>query len=109
MKLYSSPNACSFADHVALLDAGQDVEVIGIDIHTKRTEHGEDFREISPKGYVPALVLDTGELITENVAVLDWIAEQYPQLRPKLPLARTRLIEMLTFTSTEIHRSFKPF
>ena len=57
---------------------------------------------------MPALVLDDGEIITENIAVLDWIADQYPKLRPTGDLSRTRLLEMLAFISTEIHRAFKP-
>ena len=81
MKLYYAPNACSLADHIALIEAGARFEAEAVDIHTKRTASGEDFHAINPKGYVPALVLDDCEILTENVAVLDWIAEQYPQLR----------------------------
>jgi Glutathione S-transferase, N-terminal domain len=108
MKLYYAPGACSLADHIALLDVGQRLEIGAVDMRTKRTESGADFHDINPKGYVPALVLDSGETITENIAVLDWIAEQYPVLRPKGELSRTRLLEMLTFISTEIHRACKP-
>lgn len=108
MKLYYARGACSLADHIALLEAGQHFAIEAVDIRTKKTESGTDFRSINPKGYVPALVLDNGEIITENIAVLDWIAEQYPALRPDGALSRTRLIEMLTFISTEIHRAFKP-
>jgi glutathione S-transferase len=108
MKLYYAPGACSLADHIALLEAGAKFETEAVDIRTKRTASGEDFRTINPKGYVPALVLDDCEVLTENVAVLDWIAEQYPQLRRNGVLSRTRQLEMLTFISTEIHRAFKP-
>jgi len=108
MKLYFAPNACSLADHIALLDVGAKFETEGVDIRTKRTQSGEDFHDINPKGYVPALVLDSGETITENIAVLDWIADQYSALRPQGALGRTRLLEMLTFISTEIHRAYKP-
>jgi glutathione S-transferase len=108
MKLYYAPEACSLSDHIALLDVGQKFETEAVDIRTKKTASGGDFRDITPKGYVPALILDDGEIITENVAVLDWIADRFPVLRPKGPLGRTRLIEMLTFISTEIHRAFKP-
>jgi glutathione S-transferase len=108
MKLYYAPNACSLADHIALIEAGSKFEAEAVDIHTKRTASGADFLGINPKGYVPALVLDSGETITENIAVLDWIAGQYPVLRPRDALARTRVLEMLTFISTEIHRAFKP-
>jgi glutathione S-transferase len=108
MKLYYSPGACSLADHIALLEAHANFESEAVNIHEKRTASGRDFREINAKGYVPALVLDSGETITENIAVLDWIASQYPALRPKDQLARTRLVEMLAFISTEIHGAFKP-
>jgi len=108
MKLYYAPGACSLADHIALLEAGARFEVEAVDIPTKRTASGEDFRAINPKGYVPALLLDDCEVLTENVAVLDWIAEQYPQLRRNGVLSRTRQLEMLAFISTEIHRAFKP-
>jgi glutathione S-transferase len=108
MKLYHAPGACSLADLIALAEWGQDFEVEGVDIRTKRTRSGADFHGINPKGYVPALVLDNGETITENIAVLDWIAEQHPALRPTGGLSRTRLLEMLAFISTEIHRAFKP-
>jgi glutathione S-transferase len=108
MKLYYSPLACSLADYIALREAGLSFEIEAVDIHTKRTETGADFHRINPKGYVPALVLDDGEMITENIAVLDWIADQKPALRPEGTLSRTRVLEMLTFISTEIHRAFKP-
>ena len=108
MKLYYSPGACSLADHIALLEVGAKFETEAVDIRTKRTASGEDFRTINPKGYVPALVLDDCETLTENIAVLDWIAEQYPQLRRNGSLSRTRQLEMLAFISTEIHIAFKP-
>lgn len=108
MKLYFAPGACSLADHIALLEAGAKFEAEAVDIRTKRTASGEDFLAINPKGYVPALVLDDCEILTENIAVLDWIADQYPQLRRNGVLSRTRQIEMLAFISTEVHRAFKP-
>ena len=108
MKLFYSPGACSLADHIALLEVGAKFEAVAVDIRTKKTASGEDFLAINPKGYVPALVLDDCEILTENIAVLDWIADQYPQLRRNGALSRTRQIEMLAFISTEIHRAFKP-
>lgn len=108
MKLYFSPGACSLADHIALLEVGAKFEAEAVDIHTKRTASGEDFRTINPKGYVPALVLDDCEILTENIAVLDWISEQYPQLRRNGSLSRTRQLEMLAYISTEIHGAYKP-
>ncbi|MGB3389936.1 MAG: glutathione binding-like protein [Pseudaminobacter sp.] len=108
MKLYYSPLACSLADHIALVEAGAFFECEAVDLKTKRTASGADFTEVTRKGYVPALVLDGGEVLTENIAVLDWIASQYPALGVDGPLGRTRVLEALTYTSTEIHRSFKP-
>jgi glutathione S-transferase len=108
LKLYYAPGACSLADHIALLEVGAKFEAEAVNIRTKRTAAGEDFLAINPKGYVPALVLDDCEILTENIAVLDWIAEHHPQLRRNGTLARARQLEMLAFISTEIHRAFKP-
>lgn len=108
MKLYYAPGACSLADHIALLEVGAKFETEAVDIKTKMTASGEDFLTINPKGYVPALVLDDCEILTENIAVLDYIADQYPQLRRNGSLSRTRQLEMLAFISTEIHGAFKP-
>jgi glutathione S-transferase len=108
MKLYYSPLACSLADHIALLEAGVPFERERVDLKTKRTESGGDFNDVTRKGYVPALVLDSGEILTENIAVLDWLASQYPALGVAGKLGRTRLLESLAFISTEVHRNFKP-
>ncbi|AMX97748.1 glutathione S-transferase [Mesorhizobium sp. M7A.F.Ca.US.014.04.1.1] len=108
MKLYYSPLACSLADHIALEEAGAAFERETVNLKTKRTGSGDDFTTVTRKGYVPALVLDNGEVLTENIAVLDWIAAQYPALGVEGPLGRTRVLEALTYVSTEIHRSFKP-
>lgn len=109
MKLYYTPFACSLADHIALIEAGATFERERVDLKTKRTTSGVALVDIAGKSYVPVLVLDGGEVLTENIAVLDWIAGQYPALGVAGPLGRTRLLEALTFISTEIHRSFKPF
>jgi glutathione S-transferase len=106
MKLYLTPGACSLADHIALHEAGLAFDHVRVDLRTKRTDDGGDFNEINPKGYVPALVLDDGQLLTENVAILFWIAEQAPGLAPGGSLGRTRLIEMLAFIATELHKPF---
>jgi glutathione S-transferase len=108
MKLYYSPLACSLADHIALQESGAAFEREAVNLKTKRTASGNDFTAVTRKGYVPALVLDSGETLTENVAVLDWIASQYPALGVEGPLGRTRVLEAQTYVSTEIHRSFKP-
>jgi len=109
MKLYYSPGACSLADHIALHEAGLSFEHEKVDLKAKKTESGADFTTINPKGYVPALTLDSGETLSENVAILDWITQQAPQLAPGGLMGRTHLLEMLAYISTEIHKSFKPF
>jgi glutathione S-transferase len=106
MKLYLSPGACSLADHIALHEAGLAFDRIRVDLRTKRTEDGGDFTAVNPKGYVPALVLDDGQLLTENVAILCWIAERAPKLAPGGEMGRIRLIEMLAFIATEVHKAF---
>ena len=109
MKLYYTPGACSLADHIALHQAGLSFDHEKVDLKTKRTESGVDFSTVNPKGYVPALTLDSGETISENIAILDWIAHQDSRLAPSGPMGHTHLLESLGFISTEIHKSFKPF
>ncbi len=109
MKLYYSPGACSLADHIALHEAGLSFEHERVDLKTGRTEHDGDYVAINPKGYVPALTLDSGETLSENIAILDWIAQQVPHLAPGGTMGRTHLLEALAYISTEIHKSFKPF
>ncbi len=109
MKLYYAPGACSLADHIALHEAGLAFEHEKVDLKAKRTEGGVDYATINPKGYVPALTLDSGETLSENIAILDWIAHQAAALKPAGPLGHTHLLEALAYISTEIHKSFKPF
>lgn len=109
MKLYYAPGACSLADHIALHEAGLSFDHEKVDLKAKRTEAGVDFSTINPKGYVPALTLDSGETLSENIAILDWIAHQDSKLAPSGPMGHTHLLEALAFISTEIHKSFKPF
>jgi glutathione S-transferase len=109
MKLYYAPGACSLAGRISLHEAGIHAEFERVDIKTKFTEHGYDYTAINPKGYVPLLVLDDGNGVTENTAVLGWIADREPKLGAGGPLGRTRLIEMLSWLSTELHVAFKPF
>ena len=106
MKLFMTPGACSLADHIALTEAGIDIDTVKVDLATRRTEHGDDLTAVNPKGYVPALVLDDGEVLTENVAIMAWIAEQAAHLVPPGPLGRYRNIETLAFLATEVHRPF---
>jgi len=109
MKLYFAPGACSLSDHIALHVAGLSFEHEKVDLKTRKTESGADFTAINPKGYVPALTLDSGETLSENIAILDWIAHQSEALKPSGPLGHTRLLEALAYISTEIHKGFKPF
>jgi glutathione S-transferase len=109
MKLYYAPGACSLASRIALHEAGLVAEFERVDLNTKVTERGHDFTVLNPKAYVPMLVLEDWSAITENVAVLAYIADREPRLAPGGPLARTQLIEMLAYLSSEIHPAFSAY
>ena len=112
MKLYYSPGACSLASHIALYETGLPFEIDRLIKTTKMTAGGENFMHLNPKGYVPAIKLDDGSVLTEGAAVLQYIADQKPGsgLAPKAgTMERYRLQEWLTFISSEIHKSFSPF
>jgi glutathione S-transferase len=111
MKLYYFTGACSLASNIALRDAGLKFELVKVDRHTRKAADGLDFNEVNPKGYVPALALDNGEVLTENVAVLQYIADRNPgaKLAPAAgTMERYRLMEWLSFINSEIHKSFSP-
>jgi glutathione S-transferase len=111
MKLYYLTGACSLASNIALRDAGLKFELVKVDRHTKKAADGLDFNEVNPKGYVPALALDNGEVLTENVTVLQYIADRNPgaKLAPAAgTMERYRLMEWLSFINSEIHKSFSP-
>lgn len=111
MKLYYSPGLCSLASHIVLEEAGATYSVERADIRAKKTEGGADFREISPRGAVPVLVLDDGEVLTEGVAIMQFVADSVtPGALPAAgTLARARLQEALNFVSTEVHKTYSPF
>jgi glutathione S-transferase len=109
MKLYSAPGFTSLADHIAMLEAGMQFDVVEVDLATKQIEGGRRYTEINPTGYVPALVFVDGEVLTENVAILAWVADRAPELAPHGPLGRYRLLEMLSFIATEIHKRFPTY
>lgn len=109
MKLYYAPGACSLADHIALIEAGLDYELAKVDLKAKRVEDGQDYTAVNPKGYVPALQLDSGDILTENIAILSWIGKTSGKLHPADEMAGWRMIEMLAFISTELHKNYKPF
>jgi glutathione S-transferase len=108
MKLYYAPGACSLADHIALAEAGLPYRLEKVDLKSKTTETGADYTTINPKGYVPALELDDGEVLTENIAVLSYIAATAGTLTPKTGLPHWRVLETTSFVSTEIHKNYKP-
>jgi glutathione S-transferase len=111
MKLYYSPGACSLASHIALYETGLPFEIDRLIKTTKMTVGGENFMQINPKGYVPAIKLDDGNILTECAVVLQYIADQKPAsgLAPRTgTMERYRLQEWLTFISSEIHKSFSP-
>lgn len=109
MKLYYSPGACSLASRIIIHEAGIEASFEQVDLKAKTTEHGDDFLEINPTGAVPTLILDDGERVTENVAILSLLADRHPAFGLDAHLGRTRLLEMLSFLSTELHIAFKPF
>ncbi|MDR0247995.1 MAG: glutathione transferase GstA [Burkholderiales bacterium] len=113
MKLYFSPGSCALAVHIALAEAGLKYETEAVDLRSTphKTASGAVYTEVNPKGYVPALVLDNGEILTEGQVLLQYVADLAPQkaLAPKADeFARYRLQEWLSFISTEIHKGFSP-
>lgn len=112
MKLYYSAGACSLAPHIVAREAGLPIEIERVDLSTGKTETGVAYREeVSPKGYVPLLKLDSGETLTEVANLVAYLADQAPEkgLAPAAgTMARYRLQEWLTFISSEMHKGFSP-
>ncbi|MCX8005559.1 MAG: glutathione transferase GstA [Burkholderiaceae bacterium] len=111
MKLYYSPGACSLSPHIVLRELGAPFELVKVNLKTKRTADDRDFTTINPKGYVPALELDDGQVLTEGPAIVQYLADRNPQaqLAPANgTLQRYRLQEWLNFISTELHKQFSP-
>ena len=106
MKLYYSPGACSLASHIALEENAVSYETVKVNLKTHRTQQGQDFYEINPRGYVPVLETEDVGLLTENPAVLSWLADH--SRRPPEPIHRYRILEWIGFTGTEIHTLFRP-
>jgi glutathione S-transferase len=111
MKLYYSPGACSLSPHIVLAESGLAFDLEKVNLAAKKTEHGADYWKINPKGYVPTLELDNGQLLTEGPAIVQYLADLVPQKKlapPAGTLERYRLQEWLNFISTELHKSFSP-
>ncbi|AFJ47365.1 glutathione transferase GstA [Shimwellia blattae] len=111
MKLYYKSGACSLSPHIVLREAGLDFTLERVDLASKKTEAGEDYLHINPKGQVPALLLDSGDMLTEGVAIVQYLADQVPDrnlIAPAGTLARYHAIESLNFIATELHKGFTP-
>ena len=111
MKLYYSPGACSLSPHIALHEAGLPHELVKVDLKAKKLENGDDYLKVNPKGQVPALSLDSGELVTEGPVIVQMIADKAAakNLAPARDSAeRYKLQEWLNFITTELHKNFSP-
>ena len=111
MKLYYAPGACSLSPHIALLEAGLPYDLVKVDLRAKKTESGDDFLAVNPKGQVPVLRLDSGEIVTEGPVIVQMIADKAAgkNLAPARDSAeRYKLLEWLNFISAELHKSFGP-
>jgi glutathione S-transferase len=111
MKLFLTPGACSLSPHIALREAGLQFDFEQVDLKTKQTKSGADYRKVNPKGAVPALQLDNGQVLTEGPAIVQYIADQKPALKlaPAAgTLERSRLQESLNYICSELHKMFGP-
>src|SRR5271170_901242 len=107
MKLYYSPGACSLSPHIALQESGLKFDIEKVDLRIKKTASGADFLAINPKGYVPALLLDDGQVLTEGPAIVQYIADRAPAAKlapPQTSPDRYRLQEWLGFINSEVHK-----
>ncbi|HXC54643.1 MAG TPA: glutathione transferase GstA [Rhizomicrobium sp.] len=111
MKLYYSPGACSLSPHIVAEEAGIALEYEKVDLKTHKTASGADFYAINPKGYVPALALDDGSLLSEGPAIVQYLADLKPEadLIPRNgDVARYRVLEWLAYINSEMHKTFTP-
>jgi len=111
MKLYYSPGACSLSPHIALLEAGLPYDLVKVDLRAKKLENGDDYLKVNPKGQVPALALDSGELVTEGPVIVQMIADKAAakNLAPaRDSTERYKLLEWLNYTTAELHKNFGP-
>jgi glutathione S-transferase len=111
MKLYYAPGACSLSPHIALLEAGLPYDLVKVDLRAKKLENGDDYLKVNPKGQVPALALDSGELVTEGPVIVQMIADKVPakNLAPGRDSAeRYKLQEWLNYITGELHKNIGP-
>jgi glutathione S-transferase len=111
MKLYYAPGACSLSPHIALLEAGLPYDLVKVDLRAKKLENGDDYLKVNPKGQVPALALDSGELVTEGPVIVQMIADRakHGNLAPARDSAeRYKLLEWLNYITSELHKNFGP-
>ncbi|AUU85268.1 glutathione transferase GstA [Leclercia adecarboxylata] len=111
MKLFYKPGACSLASHITLRESGKDFTLNGVDLMQKRLENGDDFFAVNPKGQVPALLLEDGTLLTEGVAIMQYLADSVADrqlLAPAGTIARYKTIEWMNYIATELHKGFTP-
>jgi glutathione S-transferase len=111
MKLYYSPGACSLSPHIALLEADLPYDLVKVDLRAKKLENGDDYLKVNPKGQVPALALDGGQLVTEGPVIVQMIADKVPakNLAPARDSAeRYELLERLNYITTELHKNLGP-
>ena len=111
MKLYYAPHACSLSPHIALREAGLPFELERVDLRSKKTAGGEDYLAVNPKGYVPALKFDDGQVLTEGAVIVQWVADQRPETRlapPPGSFERLRVQEWLHYIGTELHKGMGP-
>ena len=110
MKLYYSPGACSLSPHIALLEAGLPYDLVKVDLRAKKLENGDDFLNVNPKGQVPAVQFDSGELVTEGPVIVQMIADKAGKnLAPARDSdERYKLLEWLNFITTELHKNLGP-
>jgi glutathione S-transferase len=112
MRLYAAPNACSISPHITLRELAIPFEIERVDLRTKVTGTGENYLAINPKGYVPALRLDDGSVLTEGAILVQYLADLHPERKLAPPLgspARWRLMELMHYTATELHKAMSPF
>ena len=111
MKLYYSPGACSLASHIILNEIDVDFDLERVDLKTHKTEKGADYYAINPKGYVPALEINPGLILTENVAILPFLAQHDPKqdLIPPSGLGRAKVLEWLGYLNSELHDAYAVF